>query len=143
AIKQALHFSQQPNTFLLIEDDSINGELIEAYLLGYAKTIIVKNGVEALRIIEEFHKENKLFDGFLVDINLPQEWDGISLRNEIIRRWHDYSRIPFIAQTAYAMSGDRKKFIDAGFDDYIAKPIIKKTLIATIDSVLKKKFQYQ
>lgn len=53
------------------------------------------------------------------------------------------SRIPIIAMTAYAMSGDKEKFLASGMDDYIAKPVDKKALIDVIERVLRMKEKVQ
>jgi CheY-like chemotaxis protein len=74
----------------------------------------------------------------LFDINLPSPWDGISLMKEIRKLYKEYRYVPFIAQTAYAMAGDREKMLDAGFDDYIAKPINKNELMTIIKNQLDK-----
>ncbi|MCF8373035.1 MAG: response regulator [Bacteroidales bacterium] len=128
--------SGQSKTIFLIEDDSINGELIEAYLLGFAHVIVTKSGNEALLKLEKLNSENKSVDLFLMDINLPQDWDGTTLMNEIKNRWQLYSETPFIAQTAYAMKGDREKLLNEGFNDYISKPIKKTDLIKCINNQL-------
>ena len=130
-------------TILLVEDDSINGELIEAYLQGYAKIIVSKDGNIAQRQLEEFHREGKRIDLFLMDINLPQGWNGIDLMHEIKRRWTYYEKTPFVAQTAYAMKGDRDKLLSEGFDDYISKPINKKSLIACLNKHIVRKLKLQ
>jgi two-component system cell cycle response regulator DivK len=65
------------------------------------------------------------FDVVLLDIELP-DLDG----REVLRRLRsdpDTARLPVIAVTAYAMEGDREAFLDAGFDDYITKPISVRT----------------
>jgi CheY-like chemotaxis protein len=49
------------------------------------------------------------------------------------------SSIPIIAMTAYAMAGDKEKFLAAGMDDYIAKPVDKEALIGVIEKVLRVK----
>jgi len=74
------------------------------------------NGEDAVREIEKEH-----YDLILMDIELPV-MDGISAIKTIKNR-PEYNNVPAIALTAFAMKGDRKKFLAAGFDDYIAKPI--------------------
>jgi CheY-like chemotaxis protein len=66
-------------------------------------------------------------DLVLLDISLPG-MDG----NEIlarIRADEGLRRLPVIALTAHAMAGDREKYLTAGFDDYITKPIVDETLL--------------
>lgn len=48
------------------------------------------------------------------------------------------NRIPIIALTAYAMSSDREKALEMGFDDYLSKPLLKEKLIEVINKFLKK-----
>jgi len=62
--------------------------------------------------------------------------------NAVKNQWNEYNEIPFIAQTAYAMSGDRERLLDAGFDDYVSKPIQQNRLLKIMNYQvnLKKKF---
>ncbi len=74
------------------------------------------NGEEAIKMVEKEH-----YDLILMDIELPG-MDGISAI-KIIKSKPGYNNVPNIALTAFAMKGDREKFLAAGFDDYMAKPI--------------------
>jgi two-component system cell cycle response regulator DivK len=72
----------------------------------------------------------ELPDLILMDIQMPKR-DGVSALH-LLRREVETKDIPVIALTSYAMKGDRERFLAAGFDDYIAKPINKDDLIAVI-----------
>ncbi len=133
--KEALPW--EPLKVLVVEDDNMNQILYRKMLSKSNYLEISKDGKSALIAVEKQLK----FDNFhlvLMDINLPGPWNGISLMKEIRKRWPVYNDIPFIAQTAYAISGNRKAMIDEGFDEYITKPIIKSTLIESIKSVISK-----
>jgi CheY-like chemotaxis protein len=97
------------------------------------------DGDEAIKLIAETHSKGLVFDIMLFDINLPSPWDGIKLRQYIIDNYPKYQTVPFIAQTAYAMIGDRERLIGAGFNEYISKPLRKDILIGIIQKVLREK----
>lgn len=105
---------------LVVEDDEINRMAMLALLskLG-VESKAAADGEEALDILR---KES--FDLILMDIQLPV-LDGVEttrrLRNS--EEFQDKSNIPIVAMTAYAMSGDREKFLTAGMDGYLPKPI--------------------
>ncbi len=121
-------------SILVVEDDNMN-QILYRKMLQKARILeIAKNGKVALSIVEKQIANNN-FQVVLMDINLPEPWDGVSLMKEIRNRWPAYQDIPFIAQTAYAMSGNKEVMMNEGFDDYITKPIIKSTLIESINSV--------
>jgi two-component system sensor histidine kinase/response regulator len=63
----------------------------------------------------------------LLDISLPG-MDGNEILAEI-RRDGRMRHLPIIALTAHAMAGDRERFLDAGFNDYITKPIVDESLL--------------
>ncbi|WP_243366388.1 PAS domain-containing hybrid sensor histidine kinase/response regulator [Fundidesulfovibrio soli] len=116
---------------LLAEDNAINRILAETLLRqGEHSVVAVENGVEAL---EALSKEP--FDLILMDIRMP-EMDGEDATRRI--RAGEIPglnpRIPIIALTAYALKGDRERFLAAGMDDYIAKPID----VDELDSILGK-----
>ena len=106
---------------LLAEDDISSQKVAQLMLkrLGY-KVDTVANGIEALQALERQH-----YDVVLMDIKMP-EMDGLEAAHIIRQRWPDGPKI--IAITAYALKGDREKFIEAGMDDYIAKPVQKEEL---------------
>jgi two-component system, cell cycle response regulator DivK len=104
-------------TVLIAEDNPVNRELLRELLeiRGYA-VIETCNGQEALE-----HLEKVLPDILLLDLNMPV-LDGFATI-EKIRKHPDWSRLPVLAVTAYAMRGDREKILSAGFDGYLSKPI--------------------
>jgi CheY-like chemotaxis protein len=102
---------------LVVEDNPLNMELVIEILksLGFVVSGAI-NGEEPIKMVENEH-----YDLILMDIELPG-MDGISAIR-IIKSKPEYNNVPAIALTAFAMKGDREKFLAAGFDDYIAKPI--------------------
>ena len=116
----------------IVEDDRMNRLVLSKMLDKVGNNSLAVDGEETISIIERAHKNGVIFDVMLFDINLPAPWDGIKLMQEVKSRWKEYKFIPFIAQTAYAMAGDRERLLDAGFDNYIAKPVNKNELISII-----------
>jgi PAS domain S-box-containing protein len=116
---------------LLVEDDRINQLVIRDMLKqrGYEVKIAV-NGYEALK----FFKEEK-FDIIFMDIQMP-EMDGIEATIKIRQLENHENNIPIIALTAYALKGDRERFLSIGMDDYISKPVTMEMLFKTIDKNL-------
>jgi PAS domain S-box-containing protein len=108
-------YNWQGKKILVIEDDPTSREFINEVLKPTeAELIFSEDGEKGL----QKYKEQDI-DLILMDIRLPGE-DGIEITRKIRQRDND---IRIIAQTAYAMSEDRKKCMDAGADDYISKPI--------------------
>lgn len=110
---------------LVVEDEESNYDLIRVYLKKYKPIITwAKDGQNAVEVFK-----NNQFDLILMDIQLPL-MNGIEA-TKIIKEFNN--QIPIIAQTAYAMSQDRQKAIDAGCNDYISKPMKRKDLISLIE----------
>jgi CheY-like chemotaxis protein len=110
------------NRVAVVEDNADNRLLLQAILDGLYDVVEYENGVDALAGLSE-----TLPDLVLLDISLPG-MDG----NEIlarIRADEQLRRLPVIALTAHAMAGDREKYLTAGFNDYITKPIVDETLL--------------
>jgi CheY-like chemotaxis protein len=121
------------STIAVVEDNADNRLLLQAILGDRYDLVEFDNGADAL---DAFLKAPP--DLVLLDISLPG-MDG----NEILKRMRQDATLrglPVIALTAHAMAGDREKFLAAGFDDYITKPIVDESkLFASIAKLLKKR----
>ena len=119
----------QPLRILLAEDSMINQQVAIGLLERCGHTVtIANNGREVLDIME-----SQPFDLILMDVQMPVI-DGLAATNAIREREKDGDgRIPVIAMTAHAMKGYREKCIEAGMDDYIAKPVRARQLYETIE----------
>ncbi|MFC2092551.1 response regulator [Bacteroidota bacterium] len=131
----------KPN-ILLVEDDEYSAKLIKLMLIRVANISIAYTGEQALEIIKESYKKSELFEVILMDMRLPKPWDGLLLRAEIRKRWREYTKVPFIAQTAFAMKDDKKKILAAGFDEYLSKPISSDQLFTIIAEQLRKRLKH-
>jgi CheY-like chemotaxis protein len=115
---------------LVVEDNDMNMQLVE-FLLEEGGYAIIKatSGEEALAITQDGAASAP--DLILMDIHLPG-MDGLS----VVRAMKEdarTARIPILALTAHAMRGDKDRFLEAGCDGYISKPIDVKTFIASIE----------
>ncbi|MCB0167956.1 MAG: response regulator [Anaerolineae bacterium] len=104
-------------TILCVEDNFHNRLLVNRILSSRGYTVIeAKDGIEGLEMIRSLKPPL-----VLLDIDLPG-MDGIEVVGHV--RADDLIRhIPVIALTASAMQGDRERFLNAGCDDYLSKPI--------------------
>jgi len=125
-------FKQKEFQIFLIEDDYFNKLMLETVLDNIGIVISASGGDEAIELIDNKHKSGEEFDIMIIDINLPDGWDGISLMHKIREKWPLYNDIIFIAQTAYANAEDKKRFLESGFNEYITKPIDSDRLINLI-----------
>jgi len=110
---------------VVVEDDEPSFILLKIVLekLGL-ECIWVKNGDDEITVC----KERDDIKMVLMDINLPT-MSGYTATKKIKQL---KPALPIIAQTAFAIAGDREKAFDAGCDDYISKPIHQKTLVKII-----------
>ena len=76
------------------------------------------------------------YDLFIVDINLGYNDTGLKTL-EALRRHARYAETPIMALTAYALPGDRERFLEAGFDAYVSKPFTKEQLRDTLQRLLQ------
>lgn len=117
---------------LVCEDEKINQKLFKRLLAKQGHEVdIAENGIEAIELLK-----NKTYDLILMDIQMPL-MDGLStlsvIRNEL------KLSTPVIAVTAYALKGDRERFLSAGMNEYISKPINIREFYEKIERVGKHK----
>jgi two-component system, sensor histidine kinase and response regulator len=120
-----------PLRILLAEDSLVNQKLACALLQRQGHNItIAMNGREAIQCARQI-----AFDLILMDVQMP-EMDGLEAV-KMIRAWEaeQGGHVPIVAMTAHAMQGDRERCLEAGMDDYIAKPVRAKELFQTIARV--------
>lgn len=116
----------------VVEDNPDNRMLVEAILDELYDIVEFETGKQAVAGLVEAKP-----DLILLDISLP-EMDGTEVL-EWIRGQESLAGLPVIALTAHAMAGDREKYLDLGFDDYLTKPIIDETvLMGAIERCLSK-----
>jgi len=145
ALLEPLSFStdqrspSRPTQVLLVEDNPVNQELATRLLTkcGYHITL-ANNGAEAIECFEQ-----QEFDLILMDMQMPvmggiEATETIRAR-EMRRSWvmsHQVQSVSIIAMTANAMEGDRERCLQAGMNDYVAKPLKAQDLYAAIDRCL-------
>jgi signal transduction histidine kinase/CheY-like chemotaxis protein len=137
-VKPAINVAEQPSVaanplsnpvrklkILIAEDDKASEMLIIQTTRNFAKEVLIaRTGNEAI----EFFRDQSDIDLILMDIRMPG-MDGYEVTRTIR---HLNKEIIIIAQTAFAISGDREKAIEAGCNDYITKPIKRDELAALI-----------
>ncbi|MHC1790249.1 PAS domain S-box protein [Solidesulfovibrio sp.] len=118
---------------LLAEDDPMSQLTVELMLkkLGHAVEVAANGRVVLERL------SGMAFDVILMDVQMPV-MDGVEATKHIrgAQAGPDAVGIPIVAMTAYAMVGDREKFLAAGMDDYISKPVDMVELQIVLDRVL-------
>jgi signal transduction histidine kinase/ligand-binding sensor domain-containing protein/CheY-like chemotaxis protein len=123
---------QRPLHILVADDVTVNQKLLQRLLerLGHRVTVVA-NGQEALDLVSI-----EAFDLVLMDVQMPV-MDGLASAAAIRQRErasHRYT--PIIAVTAHAMQGDKERFIEAGMDAYVSKPVGRAELIDAVTLAL-------
>ncbi len=122
------------NLHILTVEDNPDTQTLLRYMLKPHFTLVFSSQVDdALSQAEKY-----TIGLFLLDINLGEQRTGIDLL-QLLRQRPGYEDTPALALTAYAMPGDRDRFIDAGFDGYISKPFTRRELLDVIEMALEKK----
>ncbi|MCI4671269.1 MAG: response regulator [Bacteroidia bacterium] len=122
-----------PKRVLCVEDDPTNAFVIKAILKGHYQVEVVQQAQEALpKILANDYQ------ALLIDINLGKgQMTGLELLAKI--KQSNRSNVPAFALTAYALPGDEEKFLQAGFDHYISKPINRDILLKLLDAACSPK----
>lgn len=114
--------SPRARTIAHVEENADNRLLVRAILEDRYHVVEYETGTEALLGMRAERP-----DLVLLDISLP-EIDG----SEVLKRMRQdpvLRDLPVVALTAHAMTGDREKFLGAGFDDYVSKPIVDEGIL--------------
>ncbi|HET6512090.1 MAG TPA: ATP-binding protein, partial [Candidatus Kapabacteria bacterium] len=114
---------------LVVEDNVETQRLLDVYLKQNYRVAAAMNANEAFDFIDR-----ELPDVILMDVNLPGK-DGLTITQEI-RKGTQCPAVPIIALTAFAMTGDRQRCLDAGCNDYLSKPATKREVLEVIDRVM-------
>lgn len=116
---------------LLVDDNQVNRKV--------ARSILEKSGCQIIEATDGFEAidkaKNEPFDLIFMDIQMPK-MDGMKATQEI-KALKLEKTPPIIAMTAYSMEEDRQKFLNAGLDDYLSKPIKATILINKVQSWLE------
>ncbi len=122
-----IKIDNQPR-ILLVEDNPVNQKLAKMMLNKQGCRVeIANNGKEA---VAKYESSPDNLDLIFMDIEMP-EMNGIEATEELRKK--GFEAIPIIAMTAHSMKGDREKYLEAGMNDYISKPIKKDVVFGVID----------
>jgi len=119
--------TERARRVLVVDDGELNREVARHLLeqRGHVVTL-VKSGREALEAVGR-----EAFDVILMDVQMP-EMDGIETARALRDRG---SKIPVVAVTAHAMKGDRERFLAAGMDGYVSKPVRPREMYKAVEGV--------
>jgi signal transduction histidine kinase/CheY-like chemotaxis protein/HPt (histidine-containing phosphotransfer) domain-containing protein len=114
---------------ILLVEDHLPSQKLATYILEERGHMVevAGSGQHALTLTQ-----GKRYDVILMDVQMP-DMGGIEATAAIRAREGNHRRVPIIAMTAYAMQSDRERCLAAGMDGYLAKPIEKNQLIATVE----------
>jgi two-component system cell cycle response regulator DivK len=110
---------------LVVEDNPLNMELVVEIL--NARGFRASEAIDGENALKKMETED--YDLVLMDIELPG-LDGVEITKIIKEK---YKKVPVIALTSYAMKGDRERFLAAGFDEYLSKPLDIKAFLKRLE----------
>jgi PAS domain S-box-containing protein len=133
AATPAARFADRRARLLLVEDNPTNQQVALGLLkrLGLAADV-VENGREAVEALSA-----RPYDLVLMDCQMPEMdgYEATAIIRDPLSSVLDH-RVPVIAMTANAMQGDRERCLEAGMDDYITKPVPRRSLVEKLDQWL-------
>lgn len=116
---------------LMVEDDELNIKMVSSFLKLKFEIEPARSGEEAIKKLLE-----KKYDIILMDIGLKKEMSGIDVTQKL-RKMPNYKDTPIVALTAYALSGDKQRILEAGCSHYLAKPFTKQQIINLLENISK------
>jgi PAS domain S-box-containing protein len=121
---------RHPLRILVAEDNIVNQKVAASLLnrMGY-RPDMVANGIEVLEALRR-----QAYDVVLMDMQMP-EMDGEEASRQILQHWPNDKRPRLIAMTANALEGDRERYLTAGLDGYVSKPIKVEELKQALEAV--------
>ena len=129
-------YDDVPLRILVAEDDEASLVFLRQLLERFGHAVeVAQDGRRALALLEEGD-----FDGILMDVQMPG-MDGVKTTQAIRASTSlgDKARIPIVALTAHAMSGDKERFLAAGMDEYLSKPVSVDALRNMVRRVFRKR----
>ncbi|MBN9161055.1 MAG: hypothetical protein BGO98_00080 [Myxococcales bacterium 68-20] len=117
---------------LVVEDHPLNRRLVRDILEFHGHEVVEAHDVSQAHARLSEHRVELV----LLDVQIPGGGGEVVLRT--IRNDPAFSKLPVVAVTAAAMSGDRARFLAAGFDGYISKPIDTKTFASVVEGFIEK-----
>ena len=128
--KSLLRFTKVKPKILVVDDNLVNREVAgEILKKSGCEVDLASNGLEAV-----LKAKSNPYDIIFMDIQMP-EMDGIEA-NQQIKKQKKEKQPTVVAMTAYSMKEDEKRFLDAGLDDYIPKPIRASQIIAKVEEIM-------
>lgn len=118
---------------LFVDDDAASRSVLSLFLRKLCEIDVAANGDDAVKLLRDNN-----YSLILLDISLGKGITGIDLL-KMIRADERTTHLPVMAITAHAMVGDRERFLNEGFNDYISKPFSKDQLLNKIKILLKQK----
>lgn len=126
------HSGYLGNCVMVVEDNKHNQVIATQFLQQRGcRVVVAEDGAMALKVLR-----NQKVDLILMDIQMPV-MDGLTATQHIRASVDDFAQIPIIAATANAIHGDRERFLAAGMNDYLTKPIARSELNRLLDLYLE------